>query len=120
MNNSPLPRGLRLTYTQAQRLIYYIQLYRRFAWENLEPTAERNTMLRTLQALHGKIMSKTEQQNESITIMLPIMPDERLAMKMMISHVLDHYERSTQTRERTLAITELTGLKSMLDSDLFL
>ena len=115
MSSSPLPLSLSITYKQAQRLTHYIQIYRRFAWENIEPTAERNATLRALQVLHGRIMSKMDQQNESI--ILPIMPDERLAMKMMISHVLGRYQVSSATRERTLAIADLTALKSFLDGD---
>ncbi|GLV55946.1 hypothetical protein KDH_27900 [Dictyobacter sp. S3.2.2.5] len=119
MNNSLSPRGLRLTAAQAHRMIQYIQRYRHFAWEQLEPTAERNMALRALQALQGQIMSQMEPQNERITLMLPILPDERLAMKMMINHVLEHYEGSPPSKERSNAITELTGLKSILESDIF-
>ena len=114
MSNSPLP--LSITYKQAQRLTHYIQIFRRFAWENIEPTAERNAELRALQALHGRIMSKMDQQNESI--ILPIMPDERLAMKMMIRNLLSQYEGSSATKEYTLAITDLMRLKSFLDDDI--
>ncbi|GCE08273.1 hypothetical protein [Dictyobacter aurantiacus] len=119
MNNSPLPRGLSLTSKQAQHLMDYIQIYRRYAWENMEPTAERNVALRALQALHGRIMSSLEQYSQSITIMLPITPDERLAMTMMISYILDQYQGGAPTRERALVIAELTGLKSILDGDFF-
>ncbi|GLV55380.1 hypothetical protein KDH_22270 [Dictyobacter sp. S3.2.2.5] len=119
MNNSPLPRGLSLTSKQLQHLIHCIQVYRRFAWENMEPTAERNAALRVLQALHGRIMSDLEQPNGSITIMLPITPDERIAMTMMISYILDQYKGGAPNKERTLLIADLTGLKSILDGDFF-
>lgn len=112
MNSSQLPRNLSITSMQAQRLIHYIQLYRRFAWENIEPTAERNATFRALQALHGRIISTMNPQSEQIV--LSIMPDEWFALKMMSSHVLSLYEASPATRERTMAITDLSGLKAFL------
>ncbi|GER90018.1 hypothetical protein KDW_41800 [Dictyobacter vulcani] len=113
MNSSSLPHDLNITNKQAQRLIYYIQGYRRFAWENIEPSAERNAALRALQALHGRIVSKMDQRDEYI--ILSLMPEEHIAMKMMVNNILGYYEMSPATRERAFATADLTALKTFLD-----
>ncbi|GCF10295.1 hypothetical protein [Dictyobacter arantiisoli] len=115
MNTAPLPISFHMTPTQARKLVTYIQSYRRLAWENTVPSAERNATLRLLQAVQGKLLSTIDQQNTTITIMLTINTDELLALNIMVDALRKFYASNPMIGERNTIIADLNGLKTSLE-----
>lgn len=115
MNTSSHPLSLHITRTQAQKLVVYIQSYRRLAWENSAPSAKRNATIRSLQAVQGKLLSAKDQQNTTITILLLITSDELLAMNILVSDLLKLSASNPVASERNTALADLTGLKTSLE-----
>src|SRR5712664_1500365 len=55
---------------QAERLLRYMQDYRQFALSSTPPTHERNTMLRLVQALQGKLLALLDHEQPRIWLVL--------------------------------------------------
>src|SRR5579884_4558658 len=61
---------LTLTRDQASRLQAYLQTYRRYAFATLLPGTDRNTTLRTLQTMQGKLIATLDQQTAPFQLVL--------------------------------------------------
>ncbi|HVU68362.1 MAG TPA: hypothetical protein VHD63_14585 [Ktedonobacteraceae bacterium] len=77
---------LLLTSEQAGRLLLYAQDYRRWALASLPPTQERNTTLRVVQILQGKLLALCDHHQTQLRLSLE--REEITALKAMTRSLL--------------------------------
>lgn len=104
--------ALPMSREQAERLLRYIQEYRRSAFASIPPTQERNTTLRLLQALQGKLLALTDQ--ESLQISLVLAKEEVSALQAMTKGLLLLYGEKPDGLERIRTMTDLGKLYAYL------
>ncbi len=100
--------SLFLTREQAGRLMEYMQEYRGDALMTLPPTGERNTTLRLVQALQGKLLSLYEQEGALLSLALE--REEVVAFRTMLRSLLMRYGEEPMSVQRTRIITDLGNL----------
>jgi hypothetical protein len=103
-----------LTREQASRLRGYLQTYRRYALASLLPSIERNTTLRILQTIQGKLIEIMDQQ--IVPLHLVLTTEESSALKMSIIELLLLYSRQPLSAERNAALADLALLRASLKS----
>jgi hypothetical protein len=99
---------LLLNCEQARRLLTYMQAYRRSALTSMPPTQERNTTLRVVQALQGKLLALSEQHVPHVPLSLS--REEATALKAMAKSLLLFYGEQTESPDRTITVTDLGKL----------
>ena len=97
---------------QAERLLLYVQAYRRWALAGLPPTQERNTTLRVVQTLQGKLLALCDHHQTQIRLSLE--KEEVTALKAMTKSLLLLYGEQSASSERTSTITDLGKLYAYL------
>src|SRR5579859_7745953 len=91
---------------QAERLLRYMQAYRQYALIHLLSTQERNTTLRLVQALQGKLLSRGPHQSQ--LIQLAITREEGTALQTMARGLLQLYgEKSNVSAERATTLADV-------------
>lgn len=103
---------LQLTRDQASRLQAYLQTYRRYAFASLLPSVERNTTLRVLQTMQGKLIEVMDQQ--TVLLQLVLTREEMTTLKAIITELLALYARQPESAERTAMLGDLAALKISL------
>ena len=111
MSTAP-PSSFGMNREQSQRLVRYIQTYRRYAWEYQPPSRERNELMRLLQTIQGKLMSSIDLRNEYIW--LPLAVEETAALQAMVSDLFVLYGMEPASDERNQTIADLALLKTSL------
>ena len=102
-----------LTPDQAQRLQAYIQTYRQHALTALLPSATRNTTLRVLQTLQGKLIVALEQQ--SVTrLSLLLTREEITTLQAVVTELVTLYAGQPESAARLAILSDLAGLKGCL------
>ena len=99
---------LQLNAGQAERLLRYMQEYRRYALASLPPTHERNTTLRAVQALQGKLQTLLDQKQQQMQFAL--IREEATALKAMTKNLLLLYGEQADSAERTSIVADLGKL----------
>src|SRR6266852_5061659 len=103
MRSSTAP-PLSRTHEQASRLQAYLQTYRRYAFAFLAPSQKRNTTLRILQGMQGRLIESMDQQTASLSLVLTV--EEMATLKTILGEVLRLYGREeapSNERNATLA-----------------
>jgi hypothetical protein len=113
MSSRPSAFNLSITREYARRLIAIIQTYRRFSWEHIAPSAERNAVIRSLQAVQGKLMENSNQQSDPI--ILPVTVDERIAIQTMALDLRRWYASQPATQEQKAIIADLSWLAAYIE-----
>jgi hypothetical protein len=103
---------LSLTHERARRLQVYLQTYRRYAFASLLPSVDRNTTLRILQAMQGKLIDVMDQKTALLQLVLAT--EEMTTLKTIITEVLLLYAKQPASAERTATLADLTALKTSL------
>jgi hypothetical protein len=103
-----------LTREQAMRLQSYIQTSRQYALTSLLPSTERNTLLRGLQALQGKLIEALDQPISPLQLVLS--RDEVVVLNAMVNGLLTLYGGQPESANRTATINDLAALKISLKS----
>jgi hypothetical protein len=103
-----------LTREQAMRLQSYIQTYRQYALTRLMPSTERNTLLRGLQTLQGKLICSLDQPISPLQLVLS--RDDVGVLKAMVNGLLALYGGQPDSADRTATINDLAALKISLKS----
>ena len=112
MSTAPPPPSFDLTQEQVQRLIAYIQVYRRFAWEWKAPTVQRNDLMRVLQGIQGTLMSGIAQP--PAVVALPFTGEETTAIQQMAKELLAMYGLEPASEERNRTLADLATLRAYL------
>lgn len=103
---------LLLNSEQAERLLLYVQDYRRWALADLPPTQERNTTLRLVQALQGKLLALVDQEQSQVY--LPLTREEVNALKAMTKSLLLLYGEKPDSLNRTMTVMDVGKLYAYL------
>lgn len=101
-----------LTREQSLRLQTYVQTYRQYALVSLLPSTERNTTLRVLQAVQGKLIEATDQKTTSLRLILT--REEMMMLKATVTALLTLYARQPESAERIAILGDLAALKVSL------
>jgi hypothetical protein len=109
MNTAP---PLPLTREQASRLHAYLQTYRRYALAALLPGTDRNTTLRILQTMQGKLIAALDQQIVSFQLVLTT--EEMTTVTTMVTELMLLYARQPESAERLATLADLAALKASL------
>jgi hypothetical protein len=106
-----------LTREQASRLQASLQTYRRYAFASLAPSPKRNTTLRILQGIQGKLIAVIDvallnQKTALLSLVLTV--GEITALRTIIEELrlLSMQEKASAERDATLA--DLRALKDTL------
>lgn len=103
-----------VTLEQATRLGAYIQTYRQRAFASILPSVERNSTLRTLQTLQGKLIEAMDKK--TVPVQLLVSKEESVALKSVVQELLIVYARQAESNERNTTLADLVGLKNSLRS----
>ena len=101
-----------LSREQAERLLRYMQEYRRYTLTSMPPTQERNTILRLIQALQGRLLALIDRNVQQID--LPLVKEDAVALKAMARGLLSLYEEKPDSLERAITITDVRKLHTYL------
>lgn len=101
-----------LTREQASRLQAYLQTYRRYAFAEILPGADRNITLRVLQTMQGKLITVIDQRSALFRLVLT--PEEMTTLKAIITALLTLYAQEPASQERNAILTDLAALKASL------
>ncbi|HEU5375774.1 MAG TPA: hypothetical protein VFV38_10075, partial [Ktedonobacteraceae bacterium] len=101
-----------LTREQAQRLHSYLQAYRQYALTAFLPSTRRNTTLRLLQGLQGKLIEALDQPLTPLQVR--VTSEERGALTAMVTELLMLYATQPESQERLATLADLAALKSSL------
>jgi hypothetical protein len=96
----------------AERLLLYMQEYRRSALTNMPPTQERNTVLRLIQTLQGKLLVLLDQEQPQVH--LPLSKEEVVALKAMAKSLLLLYGGKTNSSDRMMTAADIGKLYAYL------
>jgi hypothetical protein len=114
MHTAPV---LRLNAAQVAQLIGYCTTYRSFLWRSALPTLERNQMLRSLQALQGRLEKAREHAQVEIALLLT--REEQHTLKQLLSGLIQMYGNAPPSEQRNQALGELAAcrlaIQRMLD-----
>jgi hypothetical protein len=98
---------------QAERLLRYMQVYRRHALIHLPATQERNTTLRLVQALQGKLLALKPFQSSLVQLVLS--REEGTALQAMARGLLQMYgEPSNTSADRATTLADIGRLYAYL------
>lgn len=112
MSSRPSAFNLSITREYARHLIVIIQTYRRFAWEHIAPSAERNAVIRSLQAIQGKLMASDQQSDP---IILSVTVDDRTAIQTMAVDLRRWFSLQPATQEQKVMIADLSWLTAYIE-----
>lgn len=101
-----------LTREQAHRLHTYIQTYRQYALAALLPSTGRNTALRLLQGMQGKLVEVLDQPVTPLQLILS--REEMTTLTTTITELLALYARQPKSQERDATLVDLAALKASL------
>jgi hypothetical protein len=101
-----------ITRQQAARLQAYIQTHRQYAFSSLLPSVARNTTLRVLQAIQGKVIEAMDQQTPIVHVLFS--REERAVLQSVVSELLLYYAKQPERAERIAALNDLAALKQSL------
>ena len=101
-----------LTRDQATRLQTYVQTYRHYALTSLLPSTGRNTTLRVLQTVQGKLIEVMDYHTTPLQLLLD--KEEMAALKTVITELLSLYATRPESAERIATLSDLAALKGCL------
>lgn len=101
-----------LTHDQARRLQTYIQTYRQYALTHHLPSVERNTLLRVLQVMQGKLIATMDQPASRFS--LPVTKEEMTALRVAVTELLILFGKQPDSIEKIATLSDLVALKACL------
>ena len=104
---------LHVSQSQAEQLAGMCATYRAYAWGVLEPTAERNQTMRTVQAVQGRISQA--RAPGAATVQVVLCEEERQALRQMLSVLMRMHGKQIPSEQRNQVLGELAGLRMVLE-----
>lgn len=106
---------LTLTRAQATRWHTCLQHYRCYAFTVLYPCPHRNSTLRILQALQGKLISVADQPMPLFQLLLTA--EEILTLRSITIELLQIYARQPAGAQRNALLADVAALRTHLKHD---
>jgi hypothetical protein len=107
---------LSLTREQASRLQAYLQTYRHDAFVSLAPSPKRNTTLRRLQGIQGKLIAIVDQKITEWSLVLTV--EERTTLRTVIEELRLLCLQEKASAERDAILADLGALRERLWGDM--
>ncbi len=104
---------LRLNAQQAEQLVRQCAAYRKYAFQCLPPSPERNQTMRGIQAVEGRLLSPQGQAH--METVLVVSREEGGALRQMISIMMQAYSVAQPSEVRTQALGELAVLRVLIE-----
>ncbi|MGH2479836.1 MAG: hypothetical protein ACRDHW_09295, partial [Ktedonobacteraceae bacterium] len=101
-------RPLTLTRDQAIRLQAYLQTYRRYAFAALLPCIDRNSTLRILQAMQGKLIDAMDQKTMTFQLVLTV--EELTTLRNITAELLLFYAKEPASEQRNAILADVAAL----------
>jgi hypothetical protein len=101
-----------LTRDQASRLQVYLQTYRRYAFASLLPGTDRNTTLRILQTMQGKLIDVIDQKIAPFHLVLTV--EEMTTLRTITTELLTLYAKEPVSDQRDAILVDLAALKASI------
>jgi hypothetical protein len=101
-----------LTREQASRLQAYLQAYRSYALASLLPSTARNTTLRILQTMQGKLIDVIDQKIAPSHLVFTV--EEMTTLRTIITELLTLYAKEPVSDQRDAVLADLAALKARL------
>lgn len=104
---------LSLDPSQADQLSWWCARYRSYAWQHLEPTPERNQVMKVAQAVQGRISALRSGGAEARWLM--ISADEKQALRHLISTLIQASGAEAASEDRNRVLGELASLRIRIE-----
>jgi hypothetical protein len=108
---------LRLNPAQVAQLADYCTAYRSYLWQAIMPTPERNQMIRSIQALQGRLEKAQEQAQAGIALL--ITTEEKHTLKQLLSGLIQMYGNAPPSEQRNQALGELAECRIAIQRMLY-
>ncbi len=106
---------LSLTREQASRLQAYLQTYRHYAFVSIVPSQKRNTTLRILQGIQGKLIAVIDQKTTRLSLVLTV--EEMTTLRTVIEELRLLHLQEKASAERDAILLDLGALRETLWGD---
>lgn len=104
---------LRMNQQQATQLMAYLTAYRSYLWQAILPTPERNQLIRSIQALQGRLEPWLVRGQEQVAIALK--KDERSILKQVLGELMKLYGAAATPDRLNAALSEVAGLHLLVE-----
>lgn len=104
---------LRLNQQQVTQLLTHLTAYCSYLWQAVLPTPERNQVIRTIQALQGRLEPLQAQGQEQGAITLN--REEGSTLKQMLGELMKHYGAVAARGRENPTLSEIAGLHLLLE-----
>lgn len=82
------PPGSGMSHEQRELLLVGMRLYLNYLWTKVAPSPDRNSTIRVLQTLKGKLLDHLEQPSRSPATPLWLSAEEQVIVKDMLNEVI--------------------------------
>lgn len=104
---------LRMNHQQATQLMTHLTAYRSYLWQAMLPTPERNQLIRSIQALQGRLELLQAQGQEQVAISLG--KEERLTLRQTLGELMKLYGATAVPTRPNLTLSEVAGLHLLVE-----
>lgn len=104
---------LPLSQSQAEHLASACATFRSYAWQQLDPSEERNHIMKAGQAVQGKLSDLRAEGADPLW--LTITEDERSALRVILSTLMQVYGAEPASSERNQVLGNLAALRVVLE-----
>jgi len=104
---------LPLSQSQAEYLAQACATFRSYAWQQLDPSEERNRLMKAGQAMQGKLSDLRAGGAEPLW--LTITEDERSALRVILRTLIQVYGAEPASPERNQALEKLATLRILFE-----
>lgn len=105
--------ALRMNQQQATQLLTHLTAYRSYLWQTMLPTPERNQLIRSIQALQGRLEPLQAQRQEQVTIALS--KEERSTLKQVLGELMKLYGTAAAPDRPNRTLSEVAGLNLLVE-----
>jgi hypothetical protein len=107
---------LRLNQPHVRQLMTHLTAYRSYLWQAVLPTPERNQVIRTIQALQGRLEPLQASGQEQGTIF--VSKEEGTALKQMLGELMRYYGATAARDRENPTLSEIAGLHVLVERSL--
>ena len=104
---------LRMNQQQTTQLMTHLTAYRSYLWQTMLPTPERNQLIRSIQALQGRLEPLQVQRQEQV--MIALSKEERSTLKQVLGELMKLYGTAAAPARPNPTLSEVAGLYLLVE-----
>jgi hypothetical protein len=104
---------LRMNQQHATQLMTHLTAYRSYLWQTMLPTPERNQLIRSIQALQGRLELLQVQRQEQVTMALS--KEGRSTLKHVLGELMKLYGTIAAPARPNPTLSEVAGLHLLVE-----